>query len=795
MLTVHGCQINARCVKVLLGIDILLPIRHQLLTICHALFAMRHKLFQLPISFHLSLSYLRSIMEITVQTAEKLRLTAEEFELIKQKLGRTPNFTELCAFSGMWSEHCSYKNSIKWLKTLPRDGGRMLVAAGEENAGLMDMGNGFGVVFKIESHNHPSAIEPFQGAATGVGGIQRDIFTMGARPIASLNSLRFGNLKDKKTQRLLTGVVHGIGHYGNCFGVPTVGGEVYFEDCYHTNPLVNAMSVGIMKAGDMISATAAGIGNPVFFVGSATGKDGIGGASFASADITAESAEELPAVQVGDPFQEKKLLEACLELVNTGAVVGMQDMGAAGIICSTAEMSAKGGVGMRIDLEKVPTRQQNMKAWELLLSESQERMLIVVEKGKEEAVLKVFEKWDLSASNIGEVTGDGLLKFYMHGELEAEIPAHELVLGGGAPQYTRDYREPKYFEKINAFNINTVSDVTELKSVAEQLVQIPNIASKRWVYTQYDSMVGAANTSTNAPSDATVVLAKGTGKGLAVTVDCNSRYVFADPYKGGMIAVAEAARNIVCSGGEPIGVTNCLNFGNPYDPEVYYQFVKAVTGMGDACRKFNTPVTGGNVSFYNQNPDGPVYPTPTIGMVGIVDDVSARMTLDFKNEGDVIVLIGTQQNDIASSEYLHKLKNIEFSPAPHFDLEEELNVQQLVTKLIKQQSVKSVHDISEGGLAITLLESGFHRNLGFAVQATTDLRKDAFWFGEAQSRIVVSCTKDQLSVIESAAQKAGISITVLGTVTSGIITVNNEAWGSIHEWKNLYDTAIEKLIN
>lgn len=734
-------------------------------------------------------------MEITVQTAEKLRLTAEEFELIKQKLGRTPNFTELCAFSGMWSEHCSYKNSIKWLKTLPRDGGRMLVAAGEENAGLMDMGNGFGVVFKIESHNHPSAIEPFQGAATGVGGIQRDIFTMGARPIASLNSLRFGNLKDKKTQRLLTGVVHGIGHYGNCFGVPTVGGEVYFEDCYHTNPLVNAMSVGIMKAGDMISATAAGIGNPVFFVGSATGKDGIGGASFASADITAESAEELPAVQVGDPFQEKKLLEACLELVNTGAVVGMQDMGAAGIICSTAEMSAKGGVGMRIDLEKVPTRQQNMKAWELLLSESQERMLIVVEKGKEEAVLKVFEKWDLSASNIGEVTGDGLLKFYMHGELEAEIPAHELVLGGGAPQYTRDYREPKYFEKINAFNINTVSDVTELKSVAEQLVQIPNIASKRWVYTQYDSMVGAANTSTNAPSDATVVLAKGTGKGLAVTVDCNSRYVFADPYKGGMIAVAEAARNIVCSGGEPIGVTNCLNFGNPYDPEVYYQFVKAVTGMGDACRKFNTPVTGGNVSFYNQNPDGPVYPTPTIGMVGIVDDVSARMTLDFKNEGDVIVLIGTQQNDIASSEYLHKLKNIEFSPAPHFDLEEELNVQQLVTKLIKQQSVKSVHDISEGGLAITLLESGFHRNLGFAVQATTDLRKDAFWFGEAQSRIVVSCTKDQLSVIESAAQKAGISLTVLGTVTSGIITVNNEAWGSIHEWKNLYDTAIEKLIN
>lgn len=760
----------------------------------HGLWTMNHKPTNLSLFTFDFLTYLRSIMEITVQTAEKLRLTAEEFELIKQKLGRTPNFTELCAFSGMWSEHCSYKNSIKWLKTLPRDGGRMLVAAGEENAGLMDMGNGFGVVFKIESHNHPSAIEPFQGAATGVGGIQRDIFTMGARPIASLNSLRFGNLKDKKTQRLLSGVVHGIGHYGNCFGVPTVGGEVYFEDCYHTNPLVNAMSVGIMKAGDMISATAAGIGNPVFFVGSATGKDGIGGASFASADITAESAEELPAVQVGDPFQEKKLLEACLELIDTGAVVGMQDMGAAGIICSTAEMSAKGGVGMRIDLEKVPTRQQNMKAWELLLSESQERMLIVVEKGKEEAVLKVFEKWDLSASNIGEVTGDGLLKFYMHGELEAEIPAHELVLGGGAPQYTREYREPKYFEKINAFDINSIADVTDLKSVAEQLVQIPNIASKRWVYTQYDSMVGAANTSTNSPSDATVVLAKGTGKGLAVTVDCNSRYVFADPYKGGMIAVAEAARNIVCSGGEPIGVTNCLNFGNPYDPEVYYQFVKAVTGMGDACRKFNTPVTGGNVSFYNQNPDGPVYPTPTIGMVGIVDDVYAKMTLDFKNEGDVIILIGTPQNDIASSEYLHKLKKVEFSPAPHFDLDEEYTVQQLIASLIKEKKINSAHDISEGGLAITLLESGFHRNLGFAVQTNSAIRKDAFWFGEAQSRVVVSCSAEQLNNIEAAAQKAGIAVIILGTVTSGNIEVNGESWGNIDTWKNLYDTAIEKLI-
>jgi phosphoribosylformylglycinamidine synthase len=734
-------------------------------------------------------------MEITVKTAQQLRLTEQEFELIKEKLGRTPNFTELCAFSGMWSEHCSYKNSIKWLKTLPRDGGRMLVAAGEENAGLMDIGNDYGVVFKIESHNHPSALEPFQGAATGVGGIQRDIFTMGARPIASLNSLRFGNLEDAKTKRLLAGVVHGIGHYGNCFGVPTVGGELYFEDCYHTNPLVNAMSVGIVKAGKTVSAIALGKGNPVFFVGSATGKDGIGGASFASAEITADSVEELPAVQVGDPFQEKKLLEACLEVIETGGVVGMQDMGAAGIICSTAEMSAKGGVGMRIDLDKVPTRQQNMKAWELLLSESQERMLMVVEKGKEAQVLAVFEKWDLSCSNIGEVTEDGLLNFYMHGELEASLPAYELVLGGGAPVYERAYQAPAYLEKVNAFDINTVADTTNLQETVKAMVQLPNIASKRWVYTQYDSMVGAANTSTNAPSDAAIVLAKGTGKALAMTVDCNSKYVYANPEVGAMIAVSEAARNIVCSGGEPIGVTNCLNFGNPYDPEVYYQFVKSVEGMGAACRKFNTPVTGGNVSFYNQNPDGPVFPTPTIGMVGIVEDMNNRMTLDFKNEGDVIVLLGQQRNDIGSSEYLNKLKGIVFSPAPYFDLEEEFQLQQLVSNLITKRAIKSAHDISEGGLIITLLESAFFNHKGFNVSSNnSDLRKDAYWLGEAQSRVVVSCVASQVADIESMAKTFGIHVTSIGTVANGEVIVDNENWGSIANWKNEYDTAIEKKL-
>lgn len=735
-------------------------------------------------------------MEITASTAAQLRITEEEFELIKQKLGRTPNFTELCAFSGMWSEHCSYKNSIKWLKTLPREGKKMLVAAGEENAGLMDIGDGYGVVFKIESHNHPSAIEPFQGAATGVGGINRDIFTMGARPIASLNSLRFGNLQEAKTQHLLAGVVHGIGHYGNCFGVPTVGGEIYFEECYHTNPLVNAMSVGIVKNGETISATAGTVaGNPVFFVGSATGKDGIGGASFASAEITEDSAEDLPAVQVGDPFQEKKLLEACLEVIQTGAVVGMQDMGAAGIICSTAEMSAKSGAGMSIQLDKVPTRQKDMKAWELLLSESQERMLMVVEKGKEQLVTAVFEKWDLPCSHIGEVTTDGVLNFYMHGQLEAVLPAEELVLGGGAPQYERAVKRPAYLDKVEAFNADAVKEITDIKGTAEKLISLTNIASKKWIYEQYDSMVGTGSSSTNAPSDAAIVIAKPTNKGLALTTDCNSRYVFADPYKGAMIAVAEAARNIVCSGGQPLGVTNCLNFGNPYDPEVYYQFSNAIKGMGDACRKFDTPVTGGNVSFYNQSPDGPVYPTPTIGMVGLLDSVNDKMTLNFKNEGDIIYLVGQSRNDINSSEYLHKIHGVEHSPCPHFELEEEVALQQAIAKLVKASAIQSAHDVSEGGLMITLLESSFTNNLGFDVAAAaTAIRKDAYWFGEAQSRVVVSVAPANTAAAEEILKQSNVPFAVIGKVTNGVIITEGELWGQVADWKEKYDNAIGNIL-
>ena len=730
-------------------------------------------------------------MEITVAVAKKLGLQPEEFSEIKKILGRTPNFTELSAYSVMWSEHCSYKNSIKWLKTLPREGSKLLIKAGDENAGLMDIGDGYGVVFKIESHNHPSAIEPFQGAATGVGGIHRDIFTMGARPIAALNSLRFGNLKDNKTQHLVSGIVHGIGHYGNCFGVPTVGGEAYFEDCYHTNPLVNAMSVGIVKLGTTVSATAVGVGNPVFIVGSATGKDGMGGAAFASADITENSMEDLPAVQVGDPFQEKKLLEACLEVIPTGAVAGMQDMGAAGIICSTAETSAKGEVGMRIDLEKVPTRQKNMKSWELLLSESQERMLLIINKGREEEVIKIFEKWDIPCSQIGEVTSDDKLSFFMNNELQAELPAESMVLGGGAPVYEREFKEPKYFEKIKAFDPQKIPVPADLKNIAEQLISLPNIASKRWIYNQYDSMVGTGNTNTNNPSDASVILVRETGKGLAITTDCNSRYVFADPYVGCMIAVSEAARNIVCSGGQPLGVTNCLNFGNPYDPEVYYQFVNAIKGMSEACIKFDTPVTGGNVSFYNQSPSGPVYPTPTIGMVGVLDNMDYKMTLDFKSAGDIIYLIGESKNDINSSEYLHKICGVEFSPAPYFNLDEEFNLHTTISNLIKNKLIESAHDVSEGGLFVTLAESGFNRDMGFGVdQNKKQFRKDAYWFGEAQGRVIVSVSENKTNEFEKFIGKR--TFEKLGQVTKGNVEIDGESWDNISYWKEKYDTAIEK---
>lgn len=731
---------------------------------------------------------------VTVETAKELGLLPEEFQKIKEYLGRTPNFTELSIYSVMWSEHCSYKNSIVWLKTLPKDGPHMLVAAGEENAGLVGIGDGLACAFKIESHNHPSAIEPYQGAATGVGGINRDIFTMGARPVAQLNSLRFGNPNLEKTKALVRGVVKGIGDYGNAFGIPTVGGEVFFDECYNVNPLVNAMSAGIVKVGKTVSATSYGLGNPVFIVGSATGKDGIHGATFASGDLHEDSADDLPSVQVGDPFTEKLLLEASLELIESGAVVGMQDMGAAGIICSTSEMSAKGKHGMVIHLDKVPVRQHNMQAWEILLSESQERMLIVVRKGKEKEVQKIFEKWDLNCVQIGEVTSGTQLKFYMNTELVADVPADSLVLGGGAPVYNREYSVPAYFYESKRFSIDQVEEPDDLKKVAKILLAHPNIASKKWVSTQYDSMVGTVNMSSNSPSDAAIVNIKGTNKAIALTVDCNSRYVYADPENGCAIAVAEAARNLVCSGAEPSAITNCLNFGNPYNKEVYWQFVQAIKGMGKACRKFQTPVTGGNVSFYNQSTDdGPVFPTPTIGMLGVMDDKSLRMSLNFKNAGDSIFLIGESVNDISSSEYLYSFHGVKQSPAPHFDLDTEFKVQQVVKNLIRKGLIESAHDVSDGGLFITLAESAMPGNFGFAIETDFDCRADAFLFGEAQSRIVVSVSEEKLDAFVDALAASDVEFSNLGAVTDGEILIDEESFGNIQEAKALYDTALDKL--
>ena len=734
-----------------------------------------------------------------VETAKKLGLLPEEYAQIEQILGRVPNFNELSIFSAMWSEHCSYKNSIKLLKTLPRTGPKLLVEAGEENAGLVDIGDGWACAFKIESHNHPSAIEPYQGAATGVGGINRDIFTMGARPIAQLNSLRFGDITKEASSRWhMRGVVKGIGDYGNAFGVPVLGGEVYFDPCYTTNPLVNAMSVGIVRADRVISATSHGKGNPVYIVGSATGKDGIHGASFASKDITETSMEDLPAVQVGDPFMEKLLLEASLELAATDAIVGMQDMGAAGITCSTSEMSAKGGAGMDIHLDRVPTRQEGMRAWEILLSESQERMLVVVKKGREKEVQAIFDKWDLNCVEIGTVTDGGQIRFFWEGELVAEVPAESLVLGGGAPVYEREVREPAYLKDIAAFDPAKVPVPDDLKGVAMDLLSAPNIASKRWVYEQYDTMVRTNDMSTNAPSDAGLVLIKETGKGLAVTVDCNGRYVNADPYKGAMIAVSEAARNIVVSGGDPCGVTNCLNFGNPYDPEVYWQFSQAVKGMGEACKAFGTPVTGGNVSFYNHTVTDsrniPVFPTPTIGMVGLVPDLSKRMSLDFKQKGDLIFLIGPSTDDIASSEYLVRHHKVERSPAPYFDLEEEVRLHTMMQIIIRKQLINSAHDISEGGLWTTLVEMGLPRGLGFDIVMDDEIRPDAFLFGEGQGRVVVTVTEDTETEFLDLMSSSKVPCILLGHVTKGKMVVDDEHFGFIEEARKNYEEAIPNAL-
>ena len=734
---------------------------------------------------------------VDYSVAAKLGLTKDEFDKICAVLGRTPNFTEVSVYSVMWSEHCSYKNSIKYLKTLPRDGGRLLVAAGEENAGLMDIGDGLACAFKIESHNHPSAIEPYQGAATGVGGIHRDIFTMGARPIAALNSLRFGDPNHPHMRHLIKGVVSGIGDYGNCLGVPTVGGEVYFDPCYQQNILVNAMSVGIVKIGETISACADGPGNPVFIVGSATGRDGIHGATFASADLTENSAEDLPAVQVGDPFQEKLLLEATLEIIKTGAVVGMQDMGAAGITCSTSEMSAKSGTGMIINLDLVPTRQLNMHAWEILLSESQERMLVVVHKGREKEILDIFEKWDLECAQIGEVTNTGRLEYFRYGHKVADVPAFSLVLGGGAPVYDREYTRPAYMDEIKTYD-PPIPTNEELVAIAKQINKSPNIASKRWIYEQYDHTVRTGNTNTNDPADATIIRLKNSEKSLAVTVDCNSAYVHADPYIGTMIAVSEAARNIRCSGGIPLGVTNCLNFGNPYNPEVFYQFANAIKGMGEACRKYDTPVTGGNVSFYNQSVlkdrTEPVFPTPTIGMVGILDKKEYATTLSFKNEDDVIFMIGESPANANSSVYMREILGQRLTPVPDFNLETEFRLHEVMTKLIHESLLASAHDVSEGGLFTTLTESAMAGSFGYTISIPEGARKDIFLFSESQGRVVVTVNKKNLTKTEDILTKQEIPFLRLGTVSLPVMIIDNQQFGKVAEWKNDYQNALTNIL-
>lgn len=741
-----------------------------------------------------------SLEATTVETAKELGLLPEEFDKIKGILGRTPNFNELSIYSVMWSEHCSYKNSIVWLKTLPKDGPHMLVKAGEENAGLVDIGDGLACAFKIESHNHPSALEPYQGAATGVGGINRDIFTMGARPVAQMNSLRFGKADTDRTKWLLKGVTKGIGDYGNSFGIPTVGGEVYFDPCYEQNPLVNAFSAGILNTekDKMISAKSGGPGNPVFIIGSYTGKDGIAGAAFASKDLTEASADDIPSVQVGDPFQEKKLLEATMELAQTGAIVGMQDMGAAGITCSTSEMSAAGGLGMEIHLDKVPTRQDDMKPWEILLSESQERMLAVIEKGREAEVLAIFDKWDLPCAQIGEVIAEDRLSYYWHGELIAETPADPLVLGGGAPVYYREHKEPAYFKQYQEFDINSITVPENLQEVALKLMAHPNIASKRFVYEQYDSMVGTVNMSTNRASDAAVVNLKDTNKALAMTVDCNARYVNANPEVGAMIAVAEAARNIVVSGGIPSAITNCLNFGNPYNPEVYWQFVNAIKGMGKACEKFQTPVTGGNVSFYNQtvrkDKTEPVFPTPTIGMIGIIEDKKHITPMGFAQKGDLIFMIGENRNDISSSQYLVEIHGVNESSTPFFSLEEEFAHQEQIKMLIRKGVLSSAHDVSEGGLFVALMESAMAGNLGFDITSDSAIRRDAYLFGESQSRVVVSVSPENEDAFIDLMMLNGVEFDLLGHVTKGSIRIDDIDWGHMEDYRKVYDNSLGEIM-
>lgn len=729
-----------------------------------------------------------------LEMAKEHGLSADEYTKIVDYLGRGPTVTELGVYSVMWSEHCSYKNSISVLKTLPRSGGRLLVGAGEENAGLVDIGDGLACAFKIESHNHPSAVEPYQGAATGVGGIHRDIFTMGARPIAALNSLRFGSLNNPRVRYLLDGVVRGIADYGNSFGVPTVGGEIYFDESYEGNPLVNAMSVGIVKVGETVSAIAEGEGNPVLIVGASTGRDGIHGATFASEDLTEESEAKRPSVQVGDPFTEKLLLEASLEAIKTGAIVGMQDMGAAGISCSSSEMSAKGESGMDIDLDKVPMRESGMTAYELLLSESQERMLIVSHKGREQEIIDVYAKWDLHAVVIGQVTSTGRVRYWRNGDLKADIPADSLVLGGGAPVYTRETAEPEYLKATRAFDSSNLNHPSEQDALVK-LLGSPNIASKRWVYEQYDSMVRTNTIVGPGHSDAGVVRVKGTNKALAVKTDCNGRYVYLNPRKGGQIAVAEAARNVVCSGAQPLAITNCLNFGNPYKPELYWVFKEAVGGMGDACRVLGTPVTGGNVSFYNENVKSAVFPTPTIGMLGLVEDLS-HITPSAYQDNQALYYVGAARSGLGGSEYLSTVHKVTAGDAPSLDLDFELSMQQTLLKAIRSGLVASAHDVSDGGLGITIAEMAIFAGIGctVSIQEFPSQSNHETLFSEAQSGVVVSVDPMNTVAFEAMMAESAIPTHKMGYTGGDVVRIDDIISVEVSALASVYNSSLPDMM-
>lgn len=702
------------------------------------------------------------------QIYKQMGVSDSEYELICGFLGRKPNYTEIGVFSVMWSEHCAYKNSKPLLRRFPTSGPRVLMGPGE-GAGIVDIGDNQAVVFKIESHNHPSALEPYQGAATGVGGIIRDIFSMGARPIASLNSLRFGKLESERVKYLFEHVVAGIAGYGNCIGIPTVGGEVVFDDSYDGNPLVNAMCVGLIDHDKIQRGVAKGVGNPVFYVGPPTGRDGIHGATFASEELTEESEAKRTAVQVGDPFMEKLVMEACLELIDTGIVLGIQDMGAAGLTCSSSEMASKAGNGLELYLDQVPQREEGMTAYEMMLSESQERMLFVVEPKDEAQALEIFERWGVICAKVGKVTDDGRLKLFHHGELVGDMPVTALV--DECPIYSKPSTVPDYYEQ-NA-NVDTLryEEITDLGEALEQVLSSPSVSSKAWVYNQYDYMV-RTSTAVRPGSDAAVVTVDGTRKALAMTTDCNGRFVYLDPEVGGRIAVSEAARNIVCSGAEPLAITDNLNFGSPEKPDIFWQMERAVDGMAEACRELNTPVIGGNVSLYNENAKGAIYPTPVVGMVGLVHDTDHITTQGFKSEGDVILLLGDTYAELGGSEVQAVVHGVTEGRPPKLDLAVEKRLLNAVLAAIQNGLVRSAHDLSEGGLAVALAESCISGGFGANVDLNTELRPDLALFSESQSRILLSAAPEKAEELAEFIVSHGVPVHQIGRVGGQELSVS-----------------------